>query len=286
MNVVIVEGENLRAQLRDLCVRANNLHLVGEATSGAAGIQAVKTLRPDLLLLDAELPDMSGFEVLRALRERDQRRTILVTTSEQDGVTAFAAGAAEYLLKPINPEAFSAAVMRASGRLKPRSAQLRAAMRAAAPALIPAARPLDRPLFLVGEREHQLYPLEPDQIDFIQSAGNYVKYHVGRISYMARESIKRLDDTLSSVGFVRIERSILLNIRAIAYAQSIGHAGFAFTLTSGNRLHSSHAYRDTILAALPLRRRAPRGVRRPSTSESGPANGTSLKYTGVKDAPS
>ena len=114
-----------------------------------------------------------------------------------------------------------------------------------------------RPLFLVGEREHRLYPLDPAAVDYVQSAGNYVIYHLGGVEYIARESIKRLDTVLAPAGFVRIERSLLLNVRAIAYAQPLGHGSFVFTLTSGARLHSSHAFRDAILAALPLRRRAP-----------------------------
>jgi DNA-binding LytR/AlgR family response regulator len=114
-----------------------------------------------------------------------------------------------------------------------------------------------RPLFLVGEREHRLYPLDPLEIDYVQSAGNYVTYHLGAVEYIARESIKRLDALLAPAGFVRIERSLLLNVRAIAYAQPIGHGTFVFTLATGARLHSGHAYRDMILAALPLRRRAP-----------------------------
>ena len=114
-----------------------------------------------------------------------------------------------------------------------------------------------RPLFLVGEREHRLYPLDPAAVDYVRSAGNYVIYHLGGVEYIARESIKRLDTVLAPAGFVRIERSLLLNVRAIAYAQPLGHGSFVFTLVSGARLHSSHAYRDSILAALPLRRRAP-----------------------------
>ncbi len=112
-----------------------------------------------------------------------------------------------------------------------------------------------RPMFLVGEREHRLYPLDPNQIDFVESAGNYVKYHLAQLSYVARESIKRLDVMLAPAGFIRIERSLLVNIRAIAYVQPIGHGTFAFTLTAGARLRSGYAYRDTILSALPLRRR-------------------------------
>ena len=82
-------------------------------------------------------------------------------------------------------------------------------------------------------------------------------YHLGGVEYIARESIKRLETVLAGAGFVRIERSLLLNVRAVAYAQPLGHGSFVFTLTTGARLHSGHAYRDTILAALPLRRRAP-----------------------------
>jgi DNA-binding LytR/AlgR family response regulator len=125
------------------------------------------------------------------------------------------------------------------------------------PSAAPGASGAGRPLFLVGEREHRLYPLDPFEIDYVQSAGNYVTYHLGGVEYIARESIKRLDTLLAPAGFVRIERSLLLNVRAIAYAQPIGHGTYEFTLATGARLHSGHAYRDTILAALPLRRRAP-----------------------------
>lgn len=119
---------------------------------------------------------------------------------------------------------------------------------------------MGRPLFLVGEREHRLYPLDPLAIDYVESAGNYVTYHLAGVEYICRESIKRLAALLAPAGFVRIERSLLLNVRAIAYAQPLGHGSFVFTLTTGARLHSGHAYRDTILAALPLRRRAPSPV--------------------------
>jgi DNA-binding LytR/AlgR family response regulator len=135
----------------------------------------------------------------------------------------------------------------------------------AQPHALPAAPPLAassegraaRPLFLVGEREHRLYPLDPKAIDYVESAGNYVTYHLAAVEYICRESIKHLEAVLAPAGFVRIERSLLLNVRAIAYAQPLGHGSFVFTLTTGARLHSGHAYRDTILAALPLRRRSP-----------------------------
>jgi DNA-binding LytR/AlgR family response regulator len=86
--------------------------------------------------------------------------------------------------------------------------------------------------FLVGEREHRLYPLYPEQIDYVRSSGNYVQYLTGGGEYIARESITHLEGVLRRLGFIRIERSILLNLRAIAYAEPGGRGVFAFTLTS------------------------------------------------------
>lgn len=246
MNLLIVDDEPAaRVGLIRLCQRSQELRVVGEAGTGAKAIEAAESLRPDLVFLDANLPDMSGLDVLRALGRRHKRRTILLTQSAQDAPVALAAGALDFLLKPVNEAAFSASILRARARGLPRPIE-------------ESARPV--PLLLVGEREHRLYPLEPCQIDYVESAGNYVTYHLGGIEYIARESIKRLEGVLAPECFVRIERSLLLNLRAIAYAQPVGHGSFAFTLVSGARLRSGHAYRDVILGALPLRRRSPPAI--------------------------
>lgn len=254
MNLLIVDDEPVaRAGLIRLCERAQNMRVVGEAGTGAKAIEAVESLRPDLMLLDAELPDMSGFEILRALR-RHQCRTILITANVQDAPVALTAGALDYLVKPVNEAAFSASMLRARAPGAPGAIPARRP-HAASPTTLPGARSA---LLLVGEREHRLYPLDPLEIDYVQSAGgNYVTYNVGGVEYIARESIKRLDEALSLAGFVRIERSLLLNVRAIAYAQPLGHGTFIFTLASGAQLRSSYVFRDNIFAALPLRRRAP-----------------------------
>jgi two-component system LytT family response regulator len=259
MNLLIVDGEPAaRIGLKKLCEHAPGTRVVGEAGTGAKAIEAVEALRPDLTFLDAQLPDMSGFDVLRALRRRHPHRTILVTRDVQDAPGAFAAGALDFLLKPVDEQALSASILRARAH-RGRPVEPRSLHSVTTPAAARESR-AGRPLFLVGEREHRLYPLDPLDIDYVESAGNYVTYRLGGEQYIARESIKRLDAVLAGSGFVRIERSLLLNVRAIAYAQPIGHGTFVFTLVSGARLHSGHAYRDTILAALPLRRRAPSGL--------------------------
>lgn len=255
MNLLIVENEPaVRAGIVRLCERAKTLRVVGEAGTGAQGLEAAAALRPDLLLLDADLPDMSGFEVLRALQRLHEQRAVLLIPSGRHAPGALAAGAIDFLLKPVTEEAFSASILRAKAR---DAAYCVAARRLPVPAKRDAFADASRPFLLIGEREHRLYPLDPSQIDYVRSAGNYVTYHVGTVEYIARESIRKLGTTLAPAGFVRIERSLLLNIRAIAYAEPGGRGSFAFTLLSGVRLRSGHVYRNTILAALPLRRRAP-----------------------------
>ena len=282
MNLLIVDDDPAaRIGLIRLCERAPDVRVVGEAGTGARAIEAVESLRPDLMLLDADLPDMSGFDVLRALRRRHKRRTILITTNAQDAPGAFAAGAIDYLVKPVNEAAFSASILRARARGMPRPGDARR-LHAAAMTAAPSESDTGRPFLLVGEREHRLYLLDPFQIDYVESAGNYVTYHLAGVEYIARESLKRLDAVLAPAGFVRIERSLLLNVRAIAYAQPIGHGSFAFTLVSGARLHSGHAYRDTILAVLPLRRRAPP---RPGPGAEMSVSATTIGYRVVAGGP-
>jgi two-component system LytT family response regulator len=108
------------------------------------------------------------------------------------------------------------------------------------------------PTLLVGEREHRLYPLNPEKIDYIEADGNYVSIRSANVAYIRRDSIKRLAGELAHFGFVRIERSLLVNVRAVLYAETVGRGRFAFTLASGACLQSSATYRDGILRALPL----------------------------------
>jgi DNA-binding LytR/AlgR family response regulator len=167
LTLLIADKESSgRSGFAQLCHRANDLHVVGEAESGGAALDAVESLSPDVI-----------GRILRLLERR--------------------------------------------------------------------------PKILVGERQHRLYPLYIDKIDYIEADGNYVTIRAGDAEYISRDSIKRLSTDLTDFGFVRIDRSILLNIRAVHFAESIGHGTLAFTLNSGACLHSSKTYRETILRVLP-----------------------------------
>jgi two-component system LytT family response regulator len=216
------------------------MQLVGEAACGKAAIEAAGALDPDIVLLDAELPDMSGFDLLRAVATDKCPLGIMVSNCVDYATRAFEAGAFDYLVMPVAANRFDLAMTRAHYRLND-TVPGSGAFRVPAP-----------PRFLVGERQRKLYPLDPKSIDYIEADGNYVTLRVGKAEYLSRDSIKRLSMQLEKLGFFRIGRSLLVNAAAVSYAEVAGHGTFALTLTSGVCLHSSAACRDSILRIIPL----------------------------------
>jgi two-component system, LytTR family, response regulator len=252
--LVVDHEARARSTLIRLCERSGDVRVVGEAESGRAGIDAAEKLRPDVMLLGVELPDMTGFDVLRAVRTHSRPLGIMVTTHADHAVTAFTEGALDYLVKPVSSDRFDKAMERARQRFDRTITWSKPAQTAPEPQRgdEPSGALGAAPRFLVGERQHRLYPLDPNRIDYIEADGNYVTIRAGSSGYISRDSIKRLSAELADLGFVRIERSLLVNVRAILYAEMAGHGAFAFTLTSGACLYSGATYRDAILRVLPL----------------------------------
>jgi two-component system LytT family response regulator len=230
--------------------------VIAEVSLGVEAYQTAEALRPDVILVASSLLDMSGLEAVHALRDRYRRRAILVTANLQERSEALAAGVLDYLTRPIEAEAFETSLLRARGRFGPRKLLTRRTSSSYSTASLGSEFEGDRPFVLIAERERRLYPVQPRNIDYVESAGNYVKFHVNKCEYIARGSMKRLEGILGRAGFVRIERTLLLNILAISFVETVGHGAFAFTLSNGVQLHSGPAYREAILRALPLRRRA------------------------------
>jgi len=233
VKVLIVDNRvETRNSLIRLCERRDDVQVVGEAACGTAAIDAAGPLSPDIVLLGVELPDMSGFDLLRAVTADIRPLGIMASNYPGHATRAYEEGAFDYLVMPVAAERFDRAMTRARHRLDYASPK--------------------PPRFLVGERLRRLYPLDPRAIDYIEADGNYVTLRAGKEEYLSRDSIKRLALQLADLGFIRIERSLLVNANAVAYAEVARHGTFVFTLSSGVCLHSSAAYRDSILRVIPL----------------------------------
>jgi DNA-binding LytR/AlgR family response regulator len=247
--LIVDEQDNSRNNLHRLCARNEDVQVVGEAACGMAAIDAAGKLNPDIMLLDVELPDMSGFELLRAIGADTHPLGIMVSRCADHAARAFAEGAIDYLVTPVSCERFDRAMARVRHRF---DGALPGQGRFPSKMSEPACPAGVLPRFLVGERQRRLYPLDPKSIDYIEADGNYVTLRAGKIEYLSRDSIKRLTMQLAECGFVRIERSLLVNAASVLYAEVAGHGTFALTLSSGVCLYSSAAYRDSILRIIPL----------------------------------
>jgi two-component system LytT family response regulator len=250
VKVLIVDDQtHARENLIGLCECSDDLQVVGEAACGKAAIDSARTLNPDIMFLDVELPDMSGFDLLRAAAAGTRPLGIMVSNCADHATRAFEEGAFDYLVMPVAAERFDRAISRARYRLKHAES---GSDRFSSPSLQLSRTVSVPPRFLVGERQRKLYPLDPKSIDYIEADGNYVTLRAGKVEYLSRDSIKRLSMQLAEVGFIRIARSLLVNAAAVSYAEVAGHGTFALTLASGVCLHSSAAYRDSILRIIPL----------------------------------
>jgi two-component system, LytTR family, response regulator len=230
MRTLIVDHEPLaRATLRHLCEADDSIDEVAVAECGATAIEMIRADRPDLLLLDVELRDMTGFDVLRSLEHTRRPAVIMVAAHEKHAVEAFRSGAVDYLTKPVGASRFASAIERVHERCDttaPIEQNADTAKRRRSPAR------------LMAENSHRLYFLAVEDVDYIESCGNYVLIHVGEHKYLRRDTLKRLASELREAGFEWIRRSTLINLARVAFAEKLGHGALAFTLTCGTRLVS------------------------------------------------
>ena len=247
IRTVIVDDEPLaREKLRGFLGRHPDLELAGEAADGLEAIAVIERVRPALLLLDIQMPELDGFEVLAALEGPATPYVIFATAYDHYAVQAFEVGAVDYLLKPIAPDRFDQAVERARTELRrgdgaALAERLARALEAAAPG-----RPrVER--FLVRERERSRF-VSADEVDWIEAAGTYVKLHARSGTHLLRATMKDLLPRLDPARFARIHRTAIVNLRRVKYLEPWSHGDQRVVLESGERLTLSRRFRD----ALPL----------------------------------
>jgi two-component system LytT family response regulator len=268
MRVVIADSEPAdRASLVALCRSRGALAELIVVESGTRALKQIRGSRPDIALLACELDDMTGFDVLRALNDDERPATILVAADDRHATEALSSTATDCLTKPFSEQRFSTVFQRVCSQAQqarrtaasqsPRSLDMKGSRSAVH-------FPLGFGDRLVGERAGRLYFLAPSDIEYIEADGNYVQIRVADNRYLSRDSLARLAPILEGVGFVRINRSILLNMRRVSFAEREGRGVLAFVLESGHRIASSAGFR--LEAGAPLRVARSRGIRRKASS--------------------
>ena len=219
IRALIVDDEALaRARLRKLLADAADLEIAGESSNGPEAIAFIRKERPDLAFLDVQTPEVSGFDVLRALPEEIWPAVIFVTAYNQHAIEAFEVHALDYLLKPFTQARLLAAVQRARQHLETRS--LAAANQQLAEWLKSSkAEPACLSRIAVKTGTQTLF-IRVEDLDYIESVGNYARLHTRAENHLLRETLTNLEAKLSPRLFLRISRSILVNLERIKGLQS------------------------------------------------------------------
>jgi DNA-binding LytR/AlgR family response regulator len=197
LRILIADDEPIaREILRDHIESIAGLEVAGEASTGAEAISRIFDLRPDLVLLDLQMPELDGLSVVRSLSGERPPLIIFVTAYENHALAAFEVGAIDYLLKPVRRERLEKAIEKARRQLKP-------------PA--PSAAPSETLRKIVGRRGSNLYLLDPAQIVAFQAEGELVHIITTTQRYLSDHSLKSLEEKLERKRFRRIHRSTIIN---------------------------------------------------------------------------
>ncbi len=249
MRVLIVDDEPLaRRGVRLELERVPAVDVVGECGNGADAVRTIVETNPDLVLLDVQMPGLTGFDVIERVGVDAMPAVIFITAYDKHAVRAFEVHAVDYLLKPIDPERFRDAMDRATtevSRRRPLADRLQRVLQS-----VPASRhggPLER---VVVREQERLFFVDTASFDWVEAAGNYVRLHVGARRHLVRGTLSRLAERLGVENFVRIRRSALVNVRAITSLERYGKASYTIRLRSGATLVSSRYYVRRIRALL------------------------------------
>jgi len=250
LRVVIADDERLaRQKIRILLESEPNITVVAECQDGRQTVSAINCLRPDLLLLDIQMPDLDGFQVLSEIPAEEMPLVIFTSAYDQYAIRAFDAHALDYLLKPFDQERLHQAIERArqdllkSGdrEVTHRLMELLAHLRAGAAA--PAPEPQHR---IVIKAKGRVIFLDLDEIDWVEAAANYVRLNVGKEFYLLRETISRTSERLNPNEFIRIHRSTIVNVRKIKQLIPVNSGEYIVVLKNGKELSCSRGYRSLL----------------------------------------
>jgi two-component system LytT family response regulator len=245
IRVLIVDDEApARQRISDLLTQDPEVSSLQEAGDGETAVRMILSERPNLVLLDVQMPELNGLEVIEAVGAENMPFTVFVTAYDQHAMRAFEANALDYLLKPFSDERFETMLTRVKRRrddlhLRDFGQNLNQVLRLQ----VTETRHLDR---LAIKTAGITRFVRVGDIDWIEASGVYVTLHVSGKEELYRSSLAELEEGLDPVRFLRIHRSAIVNIDSILQLEALSHGEFEVLLKDGSHAHVSRSYRSSL----------------------------------------
>jgi two-component system, LytTR family, response regulator len=264
IRVLIVDDEPLaRQRIEDLLAREPNVEIIGTADTGAAAIDAIRSLDPDLLFLDVQMPGKTGLEVARAIGPDKMPATIFVTAYDQHALQAFDLAALDYLVKPFDDERFEQAFHRARRLVDlEQTERLHGRLRAllgeesgpSSEPTIPPATSEPRYLDRIGvETKGKVHFIPVRDIDYIAASGPYAELVVAGRKHVIREAMQTLEDRLDPNRFMRVHRSASVQLDRVDSLLRAPGGDYEIQLKDGTKLRVSRGKREELADKLGVR---------------------------------
>jgi two-component system, LytTR family, response regulator len=248
LKALIADDEPLaRERLRFLLSGLDDVEVAGECRNGREVIAALRESRFDVLFLDIQMPGKDGFDVIEQIGTVHMPVTVFVTAHNHYAVQAFEVQALDYLTKPVEPERLQATLLRVRERLASQSALLtQEQLKSVLTSLENGRQDFPRRLLVHNGARDSF--VNVDDIEWIEAADYYACLHVGSRSFMLRETIKQLSKTLDPEKFVRIHRSVIVNVDQVSEIFREGQSEGSVVLKTGQRLRMSKAGWQSLVA--------------------------------------
>ncbi|HVH36747.1 LytR/AlgR family response regulator transcription factor [Tahibacter sp. UC22_41] len=260
IRTLIVDDEPLARRGLELRLAGQpDVEVVGQAGNGREAGFAIAALKPDLMFLDIQMPEMDGFALLRSLPAESLPLTVFVTAYDQYALDAFAACAVDYLLKPVEEVRLAQALQTVRERLRAREAGgdrdklLRLLARVSGKADLTLAdalaqdeaEPASSPRLAIRDGNRTVR-LDPDSIRWIDAAGDYLCIHTAEENFVIRATMREMEQRLDPRRFQRIHRSTIVNLSCVRELRSHLNGEYFVTLESGQTLKLSRSYKDKV----------------------------------------
>ena len=253
IRTILVDDEGIaRRRLRRLLAPHHDIVVVAECSGGRAAVEEIGKENPDLVFLDVQMPDLDGFGVLREIAGTPLPSVVFVTAYDQYALNAFEASAIDYLLKPYTTQRFTQALERARKWIASTNGsdgdeRLKRLIRDVlhedrnGTATESDPKKLDR---FVAKRQGRTQFVRADEVDWIESDGNYIRLHAGTASHLVRGTIATCEERLDSKRFVRVHRRYIVNMERIREVQPWFGGDYVILLKNGQQVRLSRTYRE------------------------------------------
>jgi two-component system LytT family response regulator len=244
VKTLIVDDEPLaRAHLRSLLRERSDVDVVGESGDGRSAIEQIRRLTPELVLLDIQMPELDGLEVIREVGPAKMPAVVFVTAYDEHALAAFEVHAFDYILKPVSRQRFTQAIDRVVGLIRTDSPPAERPLEALIQAMRSERTALDR---IAVKADGRVMFIRVAEIDWIEADDDLVRIHTGKNVHAHRSTLTHLEERLPGSKFLRIHRSTLVNVDRIREIQPWFQGDWVLILNDGTRLHSGKSYRGKV----------------------------------------